>query len=68
MTPRSIAIPLACALLAACGNNGESSDPGGVTPGEKRALDDAAEIIEQRQLPPSAIPSPPPASQPAAER
>lgn len=48
-------------LLAACGSGSE--DPGGVTAGENKALDEAAEMLEQRQLSPSAIPPVPQAQQ-----
>jgi len=47
-------------LLAGCGS---SDSPGGVTAAENKALDEAAEMVEQQQLPPSAIP-PAPAAQP----
>jgi hypothetical protein len=45
------------ALLAACGSSSEA--PGGVTAGENKALDEAAEMLEERQLSPSAIPPAP---------
>ena len=51
----------ACTLLAACGSGSDA--PGGVTAGENKALDEAAEMVERQQLPPSAIP-PAPAAQP----
>lgn len=44
-------------LLAGCGS---SDSPGGVTAAENKALDEAAEMVEQQQLPPSAIPPAPP--------
>ncbi len=50
---------LAPALLSACSKPDNASGPGGVTVGEARALDDAAEMIEKQQLPPTAIPSAP---------
>lgn len=43
-----------CAL-AACGPADNEPGPGGVTVGEARALDDAAEMLEARRLPPEAI-------------
>lgn len=49
-------------LLAACG--GSSDAPGGVTAGEAKALDEAAEMLEAKQLSPSAIP-PAPRTEPA---
>jgi hypothetical protein len=48
-------IPLA--LLAACGPAENDPGPGGVTVGEAKALDDAAEMLEKRRLPPNALPS-----------
>ncbi|MFN4020810.1 MAG: hypothetical protein ACK4IC_09870 [Erythrobacter sp.] len=54
----------ACALLlplvllpalAACGSAGADA-PGGVSAGEAEALDDAAEMLDQRRLPESALP------------
>ena len=57
----------ACALLAACGDSGAEA-PGGVSEGEAQALDEAAEMLDKRSLPPEALPSesaPPPV--PAAE-
>ena len=46
-------IPLA--LLAACGPAENDPGPGGVTVGEAKALDDAAEMLEKRRLPPNAL-------------
>lgn len=50
-------------LLAACGSGNDA--PGGVTAGEAKALDEAAEMLEAKQLSPSAIP-PAPRAEPAA--
>nr|WP_137677212.1 hypothetical protein [Parerythrobacter lutipelagi] len=44
-----LAASFAAVLLAACGSS--SSQSGGGTEGEAQALDDAAEIIEQRRIP-----------------
>jgi hypothetical protein len=52
-------IPLTLGL-AACGQPDNAQGAGGVTVGEARALDDAAEMIEQRRLPASALHSPAP--------
>lgn len=55
--------PLAPALLlalAACGNEGARA-PGGVSPGEAEALEDAAAMLDERRLPPEAIPTDTPA-------
>jgi hypothetical protein len=43
--------PIAIAALGACGKSDNAPGPGGVTVGEARALDEAAEMIEQRRLP-----------------
>ena len=39
------------ALLAACGPSDNDPGPGGVTVGEARALDEAAQMIEERRIP-----------------
>lgn len=55
-------------LLAACGQGENDPGPGGVTVGEARALDEAAEMLEERRLPADALPTVPaqvPASQSA---
>lgn len=44
-------------VLAACGSPDNDPGPGGVTVGEARALDEAAEMIEARRLPPEALAS-----------
>lgn len=41
-------------FLAACGSGNDA--PGGVTAGEAKALDEAAEMLEAQKLSPSAIP------------
>lgn len=40
------------ALLAACGQGENDPGPGAVTVGEARALDEAAEMLEERRLTP----------------
>ncbi|WP_324741186.1 hypothetical protein U8326_14865 [Tsuneonella sp. CC-YZS046] len=42
-----LAIAAFCPLLASCGAQDNDPGPGGVTIGEARALDEAAEMIEQ---------------------
>jgi hypothetical protein len=42
---------LAVLLLAGCGEQDNDPGPGGVTVGEARALDEAAEMLEQQRLP-----------------
>ncbi|MCB2088024.1 MAG: hypothetical protein KDD98_04250 [Sphingomonadaceae bacterium] len=53
--------------LAACGSSDTDPGPGGVTVGEARALDEAAEIIEQRRLPPAALEPQPGGDTPAPD-
>ncbi len=57
----TLRLPLAAALafalplaLAACGDEGASA-PGGVSPGEAKALEDAASMLDERKLPPEAL-------------
>ena len=61
---------LACAaaalMLAGCGNDNDPG-PGGVTVGEARALDDAAEMLEEQRLPAEAVPTPTPAASATGE-
>lgn len=53
----ALALPLA---LAACGDEA-ASPPGAVSPGEAKALDEAAEMLDERRLPPEALPTDAPA-------
>ena len=46
---------LAVLLLAGCGQQDNDPGPGGVTVGEARALDQAAEMLEQQRLPQGAL-------------
>lgn len=41
--------------LAACGQGENEAGPGGVTAGEARALDEAAQMLDARRLPPEAL-------------
>jgi hypothetical protein len=43
------------AALAACGPGDNDPGPGGVTVGEARALDEAAEMLDRQQLPEQAL-------------
>lgn len=43
-------------LLSACSSQSEDPGPTGMTESESKALDDAAQMIEERRLPPDAIP------------
>ena len=60
---------LACAaaLLAGCGAADNDPGPGGVTVGEARALDEAAEMLEEQRLPGDATPSSSPEATATAE-
>jgi hypothetical protein len=63
-------LPLALILLvAACGRESSASGAAGVSAGEAKALDEAAEMIEAKRLPDSAL-RPPSAQQtpPPAEK
>lgn len=51
VTPSRL-IAAAFLALAGCGEPDNATGPGGVTVGEARALDDAAEMIEGQKLPP----------------
>ena len=51
---RALAL-IALAVLAACSKSDNAPGPGGVTIGEARALDEAAEMIEQRRMPAAAL-------------
>lgn len=58
MTPagaRAAGFAAAALLLAGCGESDTDPGPGGVTVGEARALDEAAEMIETRRLPDAAL-------------
>ena len=47
-----------CLLVAACGEADSDPGPGGVTVGEARALDEAAEMLDQQRLPAEALEEP----------
>lgn len=59
---------LACAImLAGCGDDAARA-PGEISPGEAKALEDAASMLDERQLPPEALPTDAPGDEvPAAE-
>ena len=56
---RHVLLPslLLVAPLTACGPAGTDPGPGGVTVDEAKALDEAAAMLEERRLPPEALPS-----------
>lgn len=47
-------------VLTGCGNE-EANAPGAVSPGEAKALDEAAAMLDERRLPPEALPTDAPA-------
>ena len=55
---KSLSAIAALLALAACGKSDNDPGPGGVSIGEARALDEAAEMIEQRRLPADAVAEP----------
>ena len=61
---RATILAIALLSLSACGKGDNEPGPGGVTVGEAKALDEAAQMIEDDRLPPEAVPTlvPPPAS------
>ena len=44
-------------LVSGCGSNDNDPGPGGVTVGEARALDEAAEMLDEQRLPEDALPA-----------
>lgn len=67
MPPRctfsAAALALGC-LLAACGEE-RAEAPGAVSADEAKALEDAASMLDERELPPEALPSDAPSAAPA---
>ncbi len=57
--PPAAALLLALAL-AGCGEDGARA-PGAVSPGEAKALEEAAAMLDERRLPPEALPTAAPA-------
>lgn len=53
--PRLLLFAALAAILAACDSGGADA-PGGVSAGEAKALDEAAEMLDERRLPPEALP------------
>ena len=50
--------PALLLLLAACGSNDNDPGPGGVSVGEAKALDEAAEMLEKQRINPEDVPQP----------
>jgi|GEM_PF-713174 len=53
--PRLLLLTALVPLLAACGSSGADA-PGEVSAGEAEALEDAADMLDERRLPPEALP------------
>ncbi len=51
---KNLSIATLC-MLAACGPAQNDPGPGGVTVGEAKALDEAAEMLDERNAPPEPI-------------
>jgi len=49
--PAILGALLPALLLAGCGSSDNDPGPGGVTVGEARALDEAAEMLDEQRLP-----------------
>ena len=54
---RKLVLGAAAVLLAGCGPTDTDPGPGGVTVGEARALDEAAEMLDEQRLPEDALPA-----------
>lgn len=52
----TLLLAAAVPVLSACGPADNDPGPGGVTVGEARALDEAAEMLEERRIPDEALP------------
>ena len=63
LAARALALAPALIVIAACDSGTGSSGPGAVSEGEARALDEAAEMLEERGLPDGVLP---PTGTPAA--
>jgi hypothetical protein len=55
---RNILCAIILTGLAACGPAQNDPGPGGVTVGEAKALDEAAEMLDERNVPPESITNP----------
>lgn len=64
---RYLVLPVVLLALAACSKQENAPGPGGVSVGEAKALDEAAEMVEHQRLPDEDMPLPTrPATQQAA--
>jgi hypothetical protein len=62
-----IAALLPLILVAGCGPADSDPGPGGVTVGEAKALDEAAAMLDERRLPPEALPETRPSATPGTQ-
>ncbi len=62
---RPLGLAALALALAACGEEG-AREAGGVSAGEAKALEDAASMLDERRLPPEALPSDAPGNAPSA--
>lgn len=62
--PRWLPAAALALALAACGSE-QAEAPGAVSPGEAKALEEAAEMLDERRLPPEALPTDAPPETPA---
>lgn len=66
MPRRNLAAALALPLALAACRDEPANAPGEVSPGEAKALEDAASMLDERKLPPEALPTETPDEAPAA--
>lgn len=58
MRQSALLAALAALVLAGCGKADNDAGPGGVSVGEAKALDEAAEMLDAQRLPPEAATAP----------
>ena len=56
--PSLVLLASAVLALGGCGKGDNEPGPGGVTVGEAKALDEAAQMLEDERLPAEAVPAP----------
>ena len=68
MRPAPILTVLAALALTGCGKADNDAGPGGVSVGEAKALDEAAQMLEAQRLPAEAAVAASPAPSPATSK
>jgi hypothetical protein len=68
LRPAPILTVLAALALTSCGKADNDAGPGGVSVGEAKALDEAAQMLEAQRLPAEAAAAASPAPSPAASK